>query len=504
MIFIPKKTLLNTIRKKMLFYFLVTIFMISFVSIYTFHTSKRFTDQVDGMFVSSIMLKEVGDNLNKVDENLSSYLMTKNSDSLNGYIKYSQMLEEKINSINKYKQKDENSLILENISNLSTVYVEEASKAVTAKRGRDIEGYILAYKNAKEHKEYINMYIEKLNIKQIQDNTEKYQPLKKNIKKVQISNMIMVIDIIILSVFIIFNITYKMTKPIILLSHSAEEISKGNFTTKEIIVTSDDEIKIMIEAFNKMKLNIQNYINELKDKSETEGKLMEQKVNNLKMQSLLDAAELQALQSQINPHFLFNTLNAGVQLAMMEGADNTSIFLENLSSLFRYNIQKLNNKVRLEQEINNSKAYCELLKVRFGDLIKFNYDIDESIKNIELPPLIIQPLIENAYIHGLSDKESGGEIKVTTKREQKYGLIIVEDNGVGMEYYKVQKILKKAKQKSIYNDVSEGHTTGIGLINVIHRLQLFYNNYKVVDIFSEVNKGTKIIIKINLKDEINV
>ena len=82
--------------------------------------------------------------------------------------------------------------------------------------------------------------------------------------------------------------------------------------------------------------------------------------------------------------------------------------------------------------------------------------------------------------------------------------LIVEDNGSGMEYSKVKKILKKARQKSIYNDVGEGHTTGIGLINVIHRLQQFYNNYKIVDIFSEVNIGTKIVIKIELKDGINV
>ncbi|GMQ65089.1 sensor histidine kinase [Vallitalea maricola] len=292
-----------------------------------------------------------------------------------------------------------------------------------------------------------------------------------------------------------------MTEPIIKLSHNAEEIAKGNFDIDEVIVSTEDEIKVMAVAFNKMKSNIKEYIKKLRNTAEMEAKLMDQELQNLKMKNLLDNAELQALQSQINPHFLFNTLNAGVQLAMMEGADTTSSFLENMSALFRYNIKKLDNPVTLKEEIENIKSYSELLKVRFGDFIQFEFSVDNSISQIFMPPLILQPLVENACIHGIGDLEEGGIVRIVTRKEKEYGQIIIEDNGVGMKKDDIEKVLKVTSESKILQKAKKGHTTGIGLGNVIHRLHLYFGKEDVIKIISEKGMGTKIVINLPLENK---
>ncbi|NLM11789.1 MAG: HAMP domain-containing protein, partial [Clostridiaceae bacterium] len=139
-------------------------------------------------------------------------------------------------------------------------FTENASDAIKAKQGRDANTMREKYNYVHQVGKYIMEEINGLNLQQLKRNTENYAALSRNNIIVQKANLIMIIDILILSCFIILNITYKMTDPIIKLSNLAEEISKGNFDVDEVIVTSEDEIKIMAVAFNKMKLNVRNYI----------------------------------------------------------------------------------------------------------------------------------------------------------------------------------------------------------------------------------------------------
>ena len=261
----------------------------------------------------------------------------------------------------------------------------------------------------------------------------------------------------------------------------------------EVIVASDDEIKVMAEAFNKMKASVHNYIEALHSKAEIESRLMEKEVQNLKMQTLLNKAELQSLQSQINPHFLFNTLNAGVQLAMMEDADKTSCFLENLAAVFRYNVRRLDTEVTLYEEMHNVKAYIDLMKVRFGDMIQFGVEIeDEDILQISVPPLILQPIVENACIHGIGEKEEGGSIVIHIFREGDHNLIEVVDNGMGMSEETINRIHQKALgEESFPEEDQKGHTTGIGINNVIQRLRILYKREDVIRITSIEGVGTR-------------
>lgn len=485
----------------MIAYFLTTIILLSFLTIYTFVVSQKSLTQMDEMYEKNLYLVDISNKLSEANDNLLNYLTVKNSDSFITFQRYSEDIKAIVQSTNRDLSYDPTQLLFVDVSNMINVYFAYADSAINAKRGRDIDAYTEAYTQATRIEGYIQEYIAKIQLNQIKENAIRYQVVKNRISELQKTNVVLIVDVLLFSILIIIIVTYRMTEPIIRLAHSADEISSGNFEVEEIVVSSHDEIKVMATAFNKMRESIKKSIEELKNKAETESKLMDQELQNIKMQSLLNKAELEALQSQINPHFLFNTINTGVQLAMMEGADTTSEFLENMSALFRYNIKNLKKPVTLNDEIDNIKAYAMLLKVRFGDFLSFEFDIDSTIGEVNMPPLVLQPLVENACIHGIGDLEEGGNIRIITKKIADEVEITIEDDGTGMEQDYINKVLYHTEEEDLFKKPKKSHTTGIGLANVIHRLRLYTQNPNVIEIISEKNIGTKIILHLQINKE---
>jgi sensor histidine kinase YesM len=375
-------------------------------------------------------------------------------------------------------------------------YFKETEAAVMAKRMYKADEYIARYAEANQITGYIRTYADRLNLNILNINTTQYLNMSENLNKLRTANLILIISVILLNVLVISYLTYNMTKPIIKLAHSAEEISRGNFDADDVEVYSQDELSIMANAFNAMKHSIRNYISELHNKADTESQLLEQQIENLRIQSLLADAEMKALQMQINPHFLFNTLNAGVQLATIEGAERTSTFLDSMAKIFRYNVKSLDRKVRIKDEIDTIRAYENLFFVRFGDIMRFEYDIDQSLLDIHIPPLIIQPLVENATIHGIGNMERGGVIRITIDKNDTVVRMSVQDNGAGMSGETRQKILIC---QGFESEIS-GHMTGIGINNVVQRLKLFFNCEDVIEVESAPGKGTKVVLKIRIKE----
>jgi len=481
----------------MLAYSMVIIVLMTLLSIYSLTVINTYKSQIDGMFDRNILLADTKTILDKVDGELYSYLSSKSSTSLNLYMLHSEELSNSAVEIsNQIRDFSEEELMLLDIVAMIRNYLAESNYAIEDKLKNDVESYSNRYNDASNIKAYITDYINELNIRQFGRNAYNYLYMSDQIEKSNIINIVLIIDLILLSVVIVYTMTNNMINPIIRLSHSAEDIAKGRFDTDEIIVERHDEIKILAMAFNKMKNSIKLYIEELQTKAETEAKLKDQQVENLQMQSLLDNAKLYALQSQINPHFLFNTINAGVQLSMLEGADRTSEFLESMSRLFRYNIKQIDSEVTLKQELENITDYYELLKVRFGDLIKFKFIVDDYATGLPMPPLILQPIVENSYIHGLSSKEDGGTITIQALKRESEVIIVISDNGVGMTAENIQNIMDGKHEEDT------NKSTGIGMRNVIDRLELYYSTKDVLAITSAVGEGTKIIITIPI-DHLN-
>ena len=485
-----------SIKKKMFGYVFVIIVLMMALSIYSLGIMNLYKGKIDAMFVRNIMLQDISDQIVETNQELLVYLSTKSSASLNKYMRYSDQLREMTDDLeDNILDYSEEELMVLDIKNIVKNYLEETDQAVEDKRRSDIQAYMTRYNRAQVLSEYILSFISELNTRQLSRNSTNYLYMAQQVKKSNILNIVLIIDLIILSIIIVFKMADQMITPIVKLSHSAEEIAKGKFSTDIIVTQTNDEIEILSRAFNRMKYNIQQYIETVKEKAKTEAKLKDQMMENFKMQSLLDNARLYALQSQMNPHFLFNTINAGVQMAMIEGADKTSEFLESMSRLFRYNIQKLDQVVTLKEELQNVSDYFQMLKVRFDDLIMFEVQFDKTVDECLIPPLTLQPIVENAYIHGLSKLEEGGMIRISVKNKGMYYECIIEDNGVGMDEDTRRSILNKSvKEKETSN--------GVGMQNVIERLELFYKQKNLLEIVSEMNEGTKVIIHIPYMQEV--
>lgn len=480
-----------TIKRKMLFYTFAIIILMTALSIYSLALMNVYKGRIDEMFQRNIALEGIRNDLNQLDEELYSYLSTKNSASLNAFMQNEEELRETMTllteGISAYTEEE---LLMLDIHNMIRNYLNVANQAIQERRRTNIVVYAARYEDTALIKSYVEDYIVELNVRQLDRNAVSYLAMTEKVNSTIVLNILLIIDLILVSVLIVMNMSEAMIDPIVRLSHSAGEIAKGRFDTREIIVETNDELEILARAFNKMRRSIHAYIEEMKEKAYTEALLKDQEMENLKMQALLDNARLYALQSQMNPHFLFNTINAGVQMAMIEGADRTSEFLETMSRLFRYNIKQLDEAVTLKEETENIRDYYELLKVRFGDLITFEFIIDDQALSCQIPPLTLQPIVENAYIHGLSKKEDGGKIKVEVQWQKDKVVTLIEDNGVGMSPERI---------RHIYDAVNHEHrpektkdSNGIGMANVIERLELFYHSEDIIEIYSEEGMGTSI------------
>jgi len=361
---------------------------------------------------------------------------------------------------------------------------------VEAKAVRDNIGYTEGYKAAERTAAYIDLFIDKVLIENLNSRTDAYRFFSESYQQLQLFNFFLVLTAILLTVLLIFLFTDNLTRPVVRLAQMADELSHGNFDVEDVEVSTPDEIGVTARAFNEMKASLKNYIREVREKAHIEKNLAEQRVKNLEMQHLLKNAEVASLRSQMNPHFLFNSLNAGVQLAILEEAERTADFMNNLASLFRHNVRRLWRVNTIVDEIKGLVYYTRLLSVRFGDTYEVKIEVAPELEKIQFPPLIFQPLVENAIIHGLEHSEGGGKIWVRGVRKDGHIVFSVEDDGCGVPGDLEEQVLKPVS----YSDEDFSAQTGMGLRNVVLRLRLFFENDGIVSIRKRSERGTVVEI----------
>lgn len=243
-----------------------------------------------------------------------------------------------------------------------------------------------------------------------------------------------------------------------------------------------DEIGGLIRNFNRMTTRINSLINDVY-------KLEIQK-KNLEMERV--RAELNFLQSQMNPHFLFNTLNAILVVCTKNNYNDVTDIIKSLSKLLRRLLSWKEDLVSLQEEMTFIEMYLKIEKFRFRDKFDYEFDIDEQSLQYKIPKLSMQPLVENSCKHGLQAIEGLGVIKVKTVVEDGRLQITVSDNGKGIEASKLKELLF-----NVQNESSSG--TNIGVRNVYRRLELYYEDQVRFDISSVPNEGTVVTFDIPIK-----
>ena len=199
-------------------------------------------------------------------------------------------------------------------------------------------------------------------------------------------------------------------------------------------------------------------------------------------------AQISALQSQINPHFLYNTLGSISMYAEIQGNREVVKMTNNLSKLLRYSINSHKSQVPLNMELEHVKGYMAIQQIRFEDKIQFHVNIEPELLSYSVIRFILQPIVENSIVHGIDKGNGYGNIILTGKKQEDKMLITIQDDGAGMSAVQLQNLLDK---KFDFTSSEEG-TGGHGLMNVHRRIVLRYGNQYGIKIESSLAQGTTI------------
>lgn len=269
------------------------------------------------------------------------------------------------------------------------------------------------------------------------------------------------------------SISRLITNPIKKLLRSMKGIENGEFNKVNIEV-GNDEIGKLRDGYNIMIFEIEKLINRIIDQQKVKRK-----------------AELNVLQAQVKPHFLYNTLDAMGYLALSGKCDEVYEALEALGGYYRTSLSKGSEIITLGEEIDIVKNYFLLQRLRYGDIFTDTYEVDENLLHIKILKLVLQPIAENALYHGIKPKGEKGSIKFIVVLVDNLMKISIEDNGVGMTEEELDKVV---------SDKIENNNLSFGLRGTIERLRIFYGISQVYEIESRKRHGTKVTITIPIEE----
>ena len=487
---IQKKYKNLSIQTRLILVFLFTSITAFTVTLYMNWNINHSITQIDIVYMTNANLNDLNDAIKNTQNSMTEYLNTKSSYSLEEFYKYEGEYKNLIQNLSDQTTDNYAGLMEKNIKNISEEYIIVANEAVQAKRGRNIESYKKSYDKTSRLYQYIDNYIYCLNNQQFQKNSQNYGILMVTLRYLEAISLVVYVVVAICNIILIIVMTNSITNPLKKLTKAANEVAKGNFDIEPLDDTTRDEVGVVAKAFNKMIYSMKEYIIRQKDSMEAESKAKERE---FLINDLLKDAQLKYLQAQINPHFLFNTLNAGTQLAMLEGAEKTYVFIEKMSEFFRYNIKKINEDATLKEEVELVESYLYIMNVRFSGEIEYEKKINCDISNVRVPSMILQPIVENSLTYGIRNIDWDGKITLDITLIEGEIQIMITDNGVGMTQERIQEVMAgEVEQEEFMRN-----SNGIGISNVMSRLNIYFEQESLLEIESQgKDMGTRVIIHI--------
>jgi two-component system sensor histidine kinase YesM len=252
-------------------------------------------------------------------------------------------------------------------------------------------------------------------------------------------------------------------------------IEKGNFDT-QVDVNSSNEIGQLGLRFNRMT-----------------AKIKELMLQNVQEQELKRKSELKALQAQINPHFLYNTLDSIIWMAEVNKSKEVVLMVSSLAKLFRLSLSKGDEIIPIRNEIEHIKSYLTIQKMRYKDKLDFEIQVDDHILSYKTIKIILQPLVENSIYHGIKNKDGVGLIRITGTQVGNKIVLSVIDNGIGMTPETLEALLQKP--------VPSEQGSGMGVNNVNQRIKLYYGEEYGLQYESEPGQGTTVHIWLPMREQ---
>ncbi|WP_407867510.1 sensor histidine kinase [Paenibacillus sp. P36] len=309
-----------------------------------------------------------------------------------------------------------------------------------------------------------------------------YVPLQEIVEEANSIRQLIIITVVLSFIFAVslhFFISNRLIHPLHLLK-SKMQLAASGYLEAKVIPKGNDEVALLGKSFNIMLSKIR--------------KLLEQ---SIKEQEEIKKAELRALQAQINPHFLYNTLDSIVWMA--EAGKNNQVIqlVQSLSKLFRISLSKGRDWIIITKEVEHVHSYLVIQQMRYRDILDYEIQIDSRLNPYPILKMILQPIVENALYHGLKNKRRKGMIRITGLIENEEDIVLtVEDDGIGMSPEKLEQMREYLANEQLPEQTGNEVSGGFGLHNVQQRIKLYYGDKYGVSIDSIQNEGTKVSIRI--------
>ncbi len=496
-------------NKKMTFKWILILFMSMIISVMTIllvvvlENTKSFSDQLDSDLNRIVMLQTKVDEMNMATSAISNYAVSGDGDYQNEYITLTKELKSFVESnfANKEKAQSETNgyYLYYDLNNMYQSFVEQAEVlVVTFESGRSSVYIDDEINELTKNNNFVKAQLSQIISFELGVVESKYGNIEETASRREEMVYFVVFLVIVITLALGTIIAKRLAEPIHKLSMALSLIGKGHYDMPPLDAEGTGEISQTIKDFNTMKEHLSVNIDLIHENASIKDQLRTKEIDLLEKENHLKQSKLDFLQSQINPHFLYNTLNSIQTLADIEEAPQTEKMLNHLSRLMRYNVKKTNTVVLLSEEIEVIGDYVYIQLIRFGNRIKYEVDCDEEALQTGVPSMILQPLVENAMIHGLEPKMGQGLLKLSAKlkeSEDSYVELIVEDNGLGMPEETINRLMAYGEASEKESEDMMKNVKSIGVANVIRRCRLYYGE-NIVSIESEVNEGTRFVFRI--------
>lgn len=475
------------IKTKLILFCLILVLLVSSIFLYSNRNTSSILSVFTGNQETYYAANSLGMTLREYRQTLLEYLAFPDVETLGKYYSLQSKANELLVVLSQNAGEKEEIFRSRALINLCSVYFERNSNVLELSQNTEENPYPLFY-SGDVVLNYIFQYTGEYLQHSLSNDKTSYHILQARGQNVETISYLMLIIIVTLCSIFIFLFSSYIANPINGLIEISKNLARGDLDVKKMEIKSYNEMGLLIETFNHMSVNIRNLVYDLEKKNEVEALLLKEELKNSRMEEMLKESRFLALQSQINPHFLFNTLNTISRSVNFEPPEVTKKLIQSLSQLFRYNLEHDEKCIAIEDELEIVQKYLFIQEFRFHDRLSVSIKMDPCCNNIRIPKLTLQPLVENSLIHGLEDTDRKGIIHIQVKRRGENILIRVFDNGVGIPKKRIDELLNPSFPNRT------GLATSVGLGNIIHRIEFL--NRGIINIISKPDCWTMVSISI--------